>query len=113
MAITEAERMQVIQEYKEQEALKQLERRCKVKPLHDASVYYNKRFKESYLGSSESWGIRIFHSELMRSIWEAVRSSVCFEFGLKRITDLKAEDYERANDYAIVLIDDLFNRICP
>lgn len=113
MAISEKEKMEIIEEYKKQEETEALDRRCKVKPLHDARVHYEKVLKEKGLDWKTNPGYYkvSFYRDINESIWKAIRASVCEKYFLGKITDLRGDEYKEANEYAISLIDDLFGKI--
>ena len=111
MAVTEAEKSAIIKEYEEQQELEMLKRRCKVKPLHDARVHFDNILKERNLYWKEQFGYyetRVYY-DVDDAIWKALRNAVCERYSLKRITDLRAEDYKKANEWAIRMIDKIFD----
>lgn len=110
MAVTEAEREAIIKEYEEQQELEMLRRRCKVKPLHDARVHFDELLKQRKLhwkGQLDIGTVELFY-DVDKAVWKALRESVCKRFYLERITDLRAEDYKKANEWAIDMIDKIF-----
>lgn len=110
MAVTEVEKMAIIKEYEEQQELEMLRRRCKVKPLTDARAYYEKVLKEKdlYWKGYLDYDITRFYHDVNESIWNALRQAVCRRFYLEKITDLQPQDYKKANEWAIGMIDKIF-----
>ena len=110
MAVTEADKSAIIKEYEQQQELEMLKRRCKVKPLHDARVHFDNILKERNLywkGQLGYYETRLYH-DVDDAIWKAFRNAVCERYDLGRITDLRAEDYKKANEWAIKMIDKIF-----
>lgn len=110
MAVSEKEKMEIIEEYVKQEKLKKLQRRVLVKPLFDASEYFTIKLRERNLWwkDAESYRKLHFKRKLKEAIWGVIVKSVCEKYGLSKITDLPPEFYEEANDYAIELLDMTF-----
>ena len=94
MDISEEIRKQVIEEYEAQRNLEKCRNKAKTKPLGRAQQYF--RLLTMRYGSLSSKGWR-------NDVNELVKREICNKYGLTKVTELRAEDYNEANEYAIEL----------
>ena len=95
MVISDDIREQVIKEYEQEKYLALCERRVRSKPLGRAQQYFRLlTYRYGSITDGKSW---------QSEVNEAVKREICNRYGISKIRELRVEDYDEANEYAIEL----------
>lgn len=103
VTVSEVLKESIIREYEAQKRLALCEKRCKSRPLGRAQRYFGLLTDWFLWRSNDS---RALTRKWKESINELVKAEVRKRYNLELITELKPEDYDEANEYAIELFTD-------
>lgn len=100
VTVSDELRTQIIKDYEAQKRICLLEKRCRSRPLGRAQRYFGLLTDHFLRRSNDDSAVTRRWKE---SINAFVKEQIRERYGLELITDLRPEDYDEANEYAIEL----------